>query len=198
MNDNGPSKMPLKEWVCFFKEYILSDDVNDEVAESLIKHLVDLGAMDRVDDDDFGWHSYKYENHSSDLLNTIQENLILLCESDSGFALPYFIGFKNLSKKPLESISVIHRSCPHTLANNSSLKTMMGQPASDLSNLQIVKKVGKQLQPFLQLEETLVSRLIGEHVGKQDAQKLFHYMFAKIGVKAKPRTWEQLSRKKHR
>jgi hypothetical protein len=197
MNDSEPSKMPLKEWVCFFKEYILSADVNDEVAESLIKHLVDLGAMDRVDDD-FVWHSYKSENNSSDLLNTIQKNLILHCESDSGFALPYFIGFENLSKKPLESITSIHRSNPRTSVNNPSQNTMMGPPASDLSNLQIVKKVGKQLQPFLQLEETLVTRLIGKHVCKQDAQKLFHYMFAKIGVKAKPRTWEQLSRKKHR
>ncbi|MZH03739.1 MAG: hypothetical protein F3745_10200 [Nitrospinae bacterium] len=61
-----------------------------------------------------------------------------------------------------------------------------------------MKKVGKQLQPFLQVEESVVSRLVGKYLDKQGAQKLFHYMFGKSGCKAEPRTWEQLSRKRHR
>ena len=72
------------------------------------------------------------------------------------------------------------------------------KPASNLSNLQIVKKVGKQLQPFMRMEEDVISRLVRTHVDKQDAQKLFHYMFSKVGFKAEPRVWEQLSRKRHR
>ena len=48
------------------------------------------------------------------------------------------------------------------------------------------------------MEEAVISRLVHKHVGKQDAQKLFHYMFGKVGSKAEPRVWEQLSRKRHR
>ena len=110
--------------------------------------------------------------------------------------MAYFIGYKDLSKKPLSTIT---GSSDFKSANQKRKESVpLGNPASNLSNLQIVKKVGKQLQPFLQIEESVVSRLIGEYVDKQDAQNLFHYMFGKAGAKAEPKVWEQLSRKRHR
>ena len=102
--------------------------------------------------------------------------------------------YKKLNKKPLDD----KVDSKDNINRKQSKLPPDIKPASDLSNLQIVKKVGKQLQPFLRLEESIVSRLTGKQAGKQDAQKLFHYMFEKIGTKAEPRVWEQLSRKRHR
>ncbi|NIP99626.1 MAG: hypothetical protein GWM98_03650, partial [Nitrospinaceae bacterium] len=74
----------------------------------------------------------------------------------------------------------------------------MPERASDFSNLQIVKKVGRQLKPFLELEKNLLSRLQGPHTGKEDAQKIFNYILGKTQHKAQPRQWEQLSRRRHK
>ena len=84
------------------------------------------------------------------------------------------------------------------MENNRKKNTIKPEIASDLSNLQIVKKVGKQLKPFLDVETKIVSKLQGQHTTKIDARHLFQYIFGKINSKAKPRKWEQLSRKRHR
>lgn len=201
MGQTYSCKMSLDEWVSFFVEFVVPDDVNAETVIALLKHIVDLGAMVQSDDDKWLWVEFKSNGESEDLTSRVQIDLESLSGLESGFALPYFIGYKNIPKKPLEYKSKSNPS-EKSLEDKGALKGNnipgIRRPASDLSNLQIVKKVGKQLQPFLQLEESVVSRLIGKHVGKQDAQKLFHYMFGKVGAKAEPRVWEQLSRKRHR
>ena len=70
--------------------------------------------------------------------------------------------------------------------------------SSDLSNLQIVKKWGNQLRPFLDLEQKIIARLKGEYTTREDAQRLFSYILDKTRKKASPKQWEQLSRKRHR
>jgi hypothetical protein len=185
-------KMSLNEWVRFFIEFIVSNDLSEELVGSFLRHLADLGVLLPCDDDVWEWCNSEVE--LKNLIARIKNDLESLSDSESGFALAYFIGYKKLNKKPLDdkvdSKDDINRK-------QSKLPPDI-KPASDLSNLQIVKKTGKQLQPFLQIEESVVSRLTGKHVGKQDAQKLFHYMFGKVCAKAEPRVWEQLSRKRHR
>ncbi len=198
MNNNIQNKMSLNEWEQFFIEHILSDDVPPEIVGCLIKHLVDLEVLAFIDNDIYEWRACDFGSEYNNRVLAVQKDLELLCEAEAGFALSYFIGYKNLNKIPLEFIAKPKHSGKDLRKSNFDLIGNVAKPASDLSNLQIVKKVGKQLQPFLQLEEALISRLIGQHVSKQDAQKMFHYMFSKIGAKAEPRTWEQLSRKKHR
>ena len=185
-------KMSLDAWGKFLIEFIVSNDLSEELVGSFLRHLADLGVLLPCDDDVWEWCNSEVE--LKNLIARIKNDLESLSDSESGFALAYFIGYKKLNKKPLDDKV---DSKDNVNRKQSKLPPDI-KPASDLSNLQIVKKTGKQLQPFLQIEESVVSRLTGKHVGKQDAQKLFHYMFGKIGTKAEPRVWEQLSRKRHR
>jgi hypothetical protein len=188
--------MTMHEWVSFFIKFILSDDLNEDMTESFLRHLTDLQLLIYVNEDIWGWATLEPEVDSEDLIKLVQDDLESLSIVESGFALAYFIGFKDLKKKPLFE----NMGDPDSKNINKKYDGLVSKvkPASNLSNLQIVKKVGKQLQPFMQMEEAIISRLVRTHVSKQDAQKLFHYMFSKVGFKAKPRVWEQLSRKRHR
>ncbi len=196
MEKNYSSRMVMSDWIRYFIEFIVSDDLKEEVTEPLLRHLADLGALVSVDNNFWQWKSCDSSVESKKLISRVQSDLELLNGTEPGFALAYFIGYKDLNRKSfltktdgLDSINANHKG---------KGLTPEVKPASNLSNLQIVKKVGKQLQPFLQVEESVVSRLIGKYTDKQDAQKLFHYMFGKVGSKAEPRVWEQLSRKRHR
>jgi hypothetical protein len=191
-------KMPLNEWLEFFTEFIFPVDMNEDVGEPFLRYLADLGVLVSHDVDNWEWNDCDSHVDSVILLDIIKKNLESLCDSDSGFALPYFIGYKSICKKPLGPKEEPFVKDKRDVTPKHSELSHSTNPASDLSNLQIVKKVGKQLQPFLQIEESIISRLVGEHVSKQDAQKLFHYIFGKMNTKAEPRVWEQLSRKRHR
>ncbi|MZG29620.1 MAG: hypothetical protein F3741_02260 [Nitrospinae bacterium] len=186
------SKMDLEGWLCFFKQYIVFDDLGEEVTESFLKHLADLNVLRHIDSDIWQWGDAVIDSES--LISTVQSDLEELSKTESGFALAYFIAYKAFDKKPLFTESMD--------ANITQQKgddhTSQGRPASNLSNLQIVKKVGRQLQPFMEIEESVIKRLVGNHTEKPDAKRLFHYMFGKVGSKAGPRTWEQISRKRHR
>jgi len=196
MEKNYSSTMARPEWIRFFMEFILFDDLKEDVIECFIRHLAELGVLFSVDDNMWQWKDCVSPVDSEKLILKVQSDLELLSATELGFALAYFIGYKDLNKKPLFTIT---GSSDSKSANEKRKESVPhGKPASNLSNLQIVKKVGKQLQPFLQIEESVVSRLIGEYVDKQDAQKLFHYMFGKAGSKAETKVWEQLSRKRHR
>ena len=185
-------KMSLDAWGKFLIEFIVSNDLSEELVGSFLRHLADLGVLLPCDDDVWEWCNS--EVALKNLIARIKNDLESLSDSESGFALAYFIGYKRLNKKPLDD----KVDSKDNINRKQSKLPPDIKPASDLSNLQIVKKTGKQLQPFLQIEESVVSRLTGKHVGKQDAQKLFHYMFGKVCAKAEPRVWEQLSRKRHR
>ena len=185
-------KMSLDAWGKFLIEFIVSSDLSEELVGSFLRHLADLGVLLPCDDDVWEWCNS--EDELKNLIARIKNDLESLSDSESGFALAYFIGYKKLNKKPLDD----KVDSKDNINRKQSKLPPDIKPASDLSNLQIVKKTGKQLQPFLQIEESVVSRLTGKHVGKQDAQKLFHYMFGKVCAKAEPRVWEQLSRKRHR
>ena len=202
MNENYSGRMSLNDWSSLFMESIVSDDLSGELVESFLRHLADLGTLIPCADDLWEWADYDSINDSENLIGIIQKNLEALCFSEEGFALPYFIGYKKLNRKPLISDERLGDPESESRKKDANLKgrelSQVSRPASDLSNLQIVKKVGKQLQPFLKIEESVVSRLTGKYAVKQDAQKLFHYIFGKMNVKAEPRAWEQISRKRHR
>ena len=195
-------KMSLNEWIRFFIEFIVSNDLSEELVGSFLRHLADLGVLLPFDGDIWEWRACNSGVELKNLIAKVKKDLESLCDSESGFALPYFIGYKNLYKKSLQfedELDTSGKTSPKiNITRKRSEFSFNIKPASDLSNLQIVKKVGQQLQPFLQLEESIVFRLTGKQAGKQDAQKLFHYMLGKIGTKAEPRVWEQLSRKRHR
>jgi hypothetical protein len=183
--------MKISDWINFLKENFIFDDLEDVTLYALLNYLIDLGLLVSTENDSLEWQGLSNDLERVEKIRVMQTDFLRLSQSESGFALPFF--FRIDKELPtLESLI-------ETKEKNVRSK-IIRQPksSSDLSNFQIVKKVGRQLEPFLKAESAIVSRLIGVRTTKADAQQLFHYIFGKIGSKAKPRKWEQLSRKRHR
>ncbi len=185
-------KMKTFEWVNILKENITPDDLGSETLYALLNHLVDLGLLVPCDNDFLRWQGLANGLEWEEQKQVMQNGVLKMSQTEPGFALPFFIGFEAVKFPTLESL--IDAEDKKAISKNIPKP----ERASDLSNLQIVKKVGRQLEPFLKAESTIVSRLIGKQTTKADARHLFHYMFGKMGSKAQPRKWEQLSRKRHR
>ena len=183
--------MKISDWINFLKENFISDNLEDETLYALLNYLIDLGLLVSTENDSFEWQGLSNDVERVEKIRVMQTDFLRLSQSEPGFALPFFVRI-DTGLPTLESLI-------ENKEKNATSK-IIGQPerSSDLSNLQIVKKVGRQLEPFLKAESTIVSRLIGEHTSKADARLLFNYMFGKMGSKAQPRKWEQLSRKRHR
>ena len=198
MISNSEENTPLSDnmkgadWVRFLKENITPADIDDETTYSFLHYLEDLKLIIRCANDDLRWQGLEECVDEDENKQNIKNGILQMSQTESGFALPFFIGFESIELPAIESLirpeskKVKNKDIPQP------------EPASDLSNLQIVKKVGRQLKPFLEAESTIVSRLIGERTTKTDARYLFQYIFGKINSKAQPRKWEQLSRKRHR
>jgi hypothetical protein len=183
--------MNISDWINFLKENFIFDDLDDETIYALLNYLIDLGLFVSTENDSFEWQGLSNDVERVEKIRVMQTDFLRLSQSKPGFALPFFVRID----KELPTLE----SLIETKEKNSKSK-IISQPesSSDLSNFQIVKKVGRQLEPFLKAESAIVSRLIGVRTTKSDAQQLFHYIFAKMGSKAQPRKWEQLSRKRHR
>jgi len=184
--------MEPSDWVKILKENFTPDDLDDEACYSLIHYFEDLGLLNKKDKGVLVWSDLSKELSWDDQKSIIQDSILQKSQTKSGLALSFFIGFKKIDLPTLESLIGSERS------NDRQKRTTKPELASDLSNLQIVKKVGKQLKPFLDVENKIVSKLQGKYTTKADARHLFQYIFGKINSKAKPRKWEQLSRKRHR
>ncbi|MBC8285439.1 MAG: hypothetical protein H8E32_16615 [Nitrospinae bacterium] len=168
------------------------DDLNDEATFSLVHYLEDLGLLSDGDKETLIWSDASVEMCWDDQKKIMQDGMLQMSQTEAGFALSFFIGFEKVNLPTLESLIE-----PEKL-NGGKKGTPKPELASDLSNFQIVKKVGRQLKPFLEAEKTIVARLLGKNTTKADARLLFQYMFGKMNSKAKPRKWEQLSRKRHK
>lgn len=184
--------MKILDWVTTLKGSFTPDDLGDETLYALLNYLIDLGLLVPFDNDSLKWQGLANDLEWEEQKQVMQNELLKASQTQPGFALPFFIGFKTIALPTLESLIGIEEK------KKKSKTIQKPERASDLSNLQIVKKVGRQLEPFLKAESTIVSRLIGKHTTKADARLLFHYIFGKLGSKAQPRKWEQLSRKRHR
>jgi len=185
-------KMEPSDWVKILKENFIPDDLNDEACYSLIHYFEDLGLLTAKDKGVLVWSDLSKELGWDAQKKIIQDSILKMSQTEAGLALSFFIGFKKVDLPTFESLIGPEKS------NDRQKTTTKPELASDLSNLQIVKKVGKQLKPFLDVETKIVSKLQGQHTTKIDARHLFQYIFGKINSKAKPRKWEQLSRKRHR
>ncbi len=184
--------MKTLDWIAILKEHFTPDDLEDEILYALLNHLIDLGLLVPSENDSLRWQGVDNDLKGEERIPVMQTDLLRVSQSESGFALPFFLRLEIVQLPTLESLLEVE--------GKKERSKIIPQPerSSDLSNLQIVKKVGRQLEPFLKAESTIVSRLMGEHTTKADARQLFHYIFGKMGSKAQPRKWEQLSRKRHR
>lgn len=184
--------MKALRWFTILKKNLTSDDLEDETLYAFLNYLVDLELLVHLENDSFRWSGSANDLEGEEQIALIQADLLRVSQTKSGFALPFFIRLEKIELPTLESLIEIEDK------ETKNKITPKPERSSDLSNLQIVKKVGRQLEPFLKAESTIVSRLIGVRTTKADAQQLFHYIFGKIGSKSEPRKWQQLSRKRHR
>jgi hypothetical protein len=184
--------MKTLDWVTILKENFTSDDLEGETLYAFLNYLIDLGLLVPSEKDSLRWPGLANDLKWEEKKQVMQNDLLRMSQTEPGFALPFFIRLETSKLPTLESLIGTE--------DKKTRSKIIPKPerSSDLSNLQIVKKVGRQLEPFLKAESTILSRLIGEHTTKADSQRLFHYIFGKLGSKAQPRKWEQLSRKRHR
>ena len=187
-----PKSMQVSSWIKLLTEDFTPDDLDKETAHSLLHYLEDLKLLIPFEKDTLKWKELRDGMAIKEQLQVMRDGMMRIANTEMGFAMPFFIGFEKLKLPAIESLL---ESKVVAVRNKNTPKP---EVTSDLSNLQIVKKVGRQLKPFLEAETIIVKRLIGKRTSKADARKLFQYMFGKINSKAQPRKWEQLSRKRHR
>jgi len=184
--------MKASDWVNLLAENFFPDDLEKETVYSLLHHLEDLKLLVALDNETLMWRELKGGMSLNEQIQVMRDGMMRMANTEIGFAIPFFIGFEKLKLPAIESLLEPKQL---TVRNKTIPKP---EAASDLNNLQIVKKVGRQLKPFLQAESIIVKKLLGNRTSKADARKLFQYMFWKENSKAQPREWEQLSRKRHR
>jgi len=187
-----PRSMKASDWVDLLAENFIPDDLEKETVYSLLHHLEDLKLLVASDNETLMWSELKVGMSLNRQIQVMRDGMMRMANTEIGFAIPFFIGFEKLKLPAIESLLEPKQL---TVKNKTIPKPEL---ASDLNNLQIVKKVGRQLKPFLQAESIIVKKLLGNHTSKADARKLFQYIFWKENSKAQPREWEQLSRKRHR
>ena len=179
------------DWVKWLKQTLPASNLEEATMQSLLHHLADLQIFSAVGDASWKLSSLSDTKvDSKTLQQKFLDHLKKISGTYRGFILGYFLGdSRPLSQALLEKSSAESGAGP-------DLDKVPAKKSSNLSNLQIVKKVGRQLQPFIELENKVTSRLLGKYTSKEDAQRIFHYVLSR--EKAPPKKWEQLSRKRHK
>ena len=191
---------PLNFWIDLLRDGILLAEINEDQARSLFLHLADLGVFEL---DQAG--IWKLQDHEpiktpAAVKSFIKKSLTELAQTEEGFAIDYFLA--GSSQIPEEVSKVPEKDSDSASRNKkkvfSSSKKSTPAKTSDPSTLQIVKKYGRQIQSFMELEQDMVDRLMGKHTTKSDARRIFNFVLGKMKVKTQPRPWEQLSRRRHK
>jgi len=192
MKDKNSSR-PLTSWAKLLNSGILVSGVDDTTAVALCGHLADLGVLEKSGEEDWRLRTplegaFKIEEELERLLKDI-------CGTEKGFAVCYF-----LNDPPSPQI-VNDSPDQDSLKNDENLKSnpqLLDQKTSNLSNLQLVKKYGRQVQSFVELEKKYTERLLGPNTTSKQARKIFNFMLSRMKQKTEPRPWEQLSRRRHK
>ena len=192
MKDKNPQQ-PISSWVKLLRDSVLIIDVDDATVTALCCHLADLGVLEKAGEGD-----WKFES-DSDSSFTIEEQmgkcLNDICATDQGFALRYFLKDPPASQVADDSHDPEISGVENQSKNNPQL---LDQKTSNLSNLQIVKKYGRQVQSFIELEKSCTKRLLGTQTTLKEARKIFNFILSRMQQKTEPRSWEQLSRRRHK
>jgi len=187
---------PEKLWLNWFVDGTFNSDIDEIGAIAVLHYLIDLNILESRGSGLFKLSGLKQEKPIDEVRDFLLKNLNKISKTEKGFAVIYFVsGLHNGEFPPLKLENTLVKS---KRRNIFSKKLLADNKSSDLSNLQIVKKWGDNLRPFLDLEQQTIARLIGEWTSKEDAQWLFSYILSKTRVKSPAKKWEQLSRKRHR
>ena len=188
---------PGNLWFNWFKDGILNSDIDDMGARPVLHYLIDLNLLEYDGGQLLKLLGIKRGQSRAEVRNIMLDKLNRKCHTEQGFALVYFVSSLSECETPLLRLE---GSSPEIKKKNIFGKRFLSgqKKTSDLSNLQIVQKLGNQLRPLLDLEQQTIARLQGKHTSQEDAQWLFSYILNKTRKKSPAKKWEQLSRKRHR
>lgn len=192
MNNKNPQRT-LAFWVELLKDGLLVTDVDDTAVAALCCHLADLEVLEKMGEDD--WKLILSSRSTLTVKEELEQRLNQLCLTEHGFALRYFL------KNPPASPHADEFADPEPSGEGGtgdSGARLLDRKTSNLSNLQIVKKYGRQVQSFIELEKKFTDKLVGLHTTLKEARKLFNFILSRMKQKTEPRPWEQLSRRRHK
>ena len=172
---------------------ILVSNVDDATAVALCGHLADLGVLEKTEGED--WKLGLPSEGSFEIKEELEKTLRDLCASEKGFALRYFLKDPPSFQTSNDSLD---RDSSETDDNPKNNPQLLDQKTSNLSNLQLVKKYGRQVQSFVELEKSYTERLLGPNTTSKLARKIFNFILSRMKQKTEPRPWEQLSRRRHK
>ena len=92
MEKNYSSTMERPEWIRFFMEFILFDDLKEDVTECFIRHLAELGVLVSVDDNMWQWKNFDSPVDSEKLMLKVQTDLELLIATNRTVTTNCFSG----------------------------------------------------------------------------------------------------------
>jgi len=176
------------DWAKFLRDGFIDKSITGETVNSLIKHLADLGIYNSSGGDLWLFSSENKLDSEETLKSDFIQKFDNVLKSEYGSLLKYFTG-KVLDDEDFK------------FPTSDTNKAEVGKDkkiSSNLSNYQIVRKMGRQLSPFIELENNIINRLEGTHVTRGDAKILFKYILSRIQKREKPREWEQISRRRHK
>lgn len=195
LENNLDQAHPLEQWAVWFKKELAPSDLDADGVLAFLHHFADLGIFEAISDEG-KWQlaGIDFDSSPENIREKVLERLESLSQTTAGFAVACFLGRRpEIPPAREEASPPVKRATFKTGEETPNL-----EKASDLSNLQIVKKVGRQLQPFLALEKATVSRLVGTHTQTKEARVIFNFILRHTKTKAEPKKWEQLSRKRHK
>ncbi len=183
------SPQPISSWIRLLNNGILLSDVDEATTTALCGHLADLGILEKVGEEEWKWALPPEDSSRTE--EEIKKLLTKICDTEKGFALRYFL-------KDSPSSQNVDDSQPSESLEAESNPQLLGHKTSNLSNLQIVKKYGRQVQSFMELEKSYTERLLGPNTSLKEARKIFNFILGRMKQKTEPRSWEQLSRRRHK
>lgn len=193
-----PHNPSVEDWVQRLKDGVLAETLDAALGRALFLHLADLGVFEPDTEDH--WRLKDYEGAPDEdeaVRGFLQERLRGLACTEAGFALVYFMKDPPARPEP-EFMKTTEEGSPRSKKLFDKETKTLPKGSSDPSNLQIVKKIGRQLQSYMDLEKQFIERLEGTHTTRRDARRIFNAALEKIGNKAERRSWEQLSRRRHK
>ena len=184
-------------WFNWFRDGILNSDIDVTGETPIMHYLIDLNILEYDVNGLLKLSSIKKGHSGHEVKSRLLVILSDLSSTENGFALVYLLSC--FSNKKLPSLITESDASSNKRKNLFNKNYLPGdKKSSNLSNLQIVKKWGSQLRPFLDVEQKTIVRLRGEVTSQEDAQWLFSYILNKTRKKSAAKKWEQISRKRHR
>ncbi len=176
------------------KSSALREEAGDKSLRALLWHLADLGLLKPLENGDWEIATDTTEADESRLIDLLPKKLGQVCNGPKEIALKYFLkDLPDTVSLAYPDPSGFEGAISEGVLDKSGSSSE--KASSNLSNLQIVKKVGRQLSPLIEMENEFLEKLEGRFTDRQRARHIFNYIISRVKMKGEPRKWVQLSRR---